>query len=488
MSLFEPEEPAGPNDPAPMGIAADSGAAVPADTLTVAELHARITQTLTQSIGAVWITGEVHNLKKWGRGWRFFDLVDPQQDDPDGDSAVPSRISVRLSNTARELVNRKVRNADSPLELRDGARLRIRGRLRSWGVRSQIQFEMSDIDVMYTRGVMAQERQRTLRALAAEGLLDANAGLVLADPVLDLALITSSGSAAEADFMEEIRNSPVGFRVSFLDARTQGVNAAATIVAALRTAESLGVQAVVLVRGGGSALDLSAFDGEAIARAVAVCAIPVLTGIGHETDQTVVGQVSHTDFKTPTACGGFLRERAAHWQREVATRSHQLQSSAGGAIARRFSRHSERTREVSVATRRHVRHEEVLLLGRRQRIEQSSTQMLERCTSALAPTGPRTERAALAVLERWNERMANRGALISASSPQRALARGWSITRDQEGEVIRDVESLAPGAAITTEVMDGSFTSVVGEIFETDRRDADQTARGDAARTEESET
>ncbi len=435
------------------------------DTWTVGDLHKRINAVLREAIGTVWVTGEVHNLKKWGSGWRFFDLIESADpDNPVENNHNPAKISVRLSNTARLLVNRKISQAQSPLLLRDGATLRIRGRLRSFGPRSEIQLEMSDIDVMYTLGVMAQERERSLRALADDGLLDKNSLLPLPTPLLDIALVTSKGSAAEADVMEELKQSGFAFRVRLLDARTQGANAAPTIVSALQTAQSLGVDAVVLVRGGGSALDLKPFDGETIARAVALCTLPVLTGIGHETDNTVVGQVSHSDFKTPTACGGFLREDAARWLADVDSASQLLAVAALGQLARAQDANRRQGKVLVLATRTHAAGETQVLAERLNRLSTATGQTLKLEERTLEPQAALLAKQSRKQITEWGHRLDNSAALVGASDPAHALARGWTITRDSSGKPIRDVTDLSAGDRILTEIANGRITSAVEEL------------------------
>lgn len=459
MTLFESEPPETSNK--------DGSGLHPegTDTWTVGDLHKRINALLKEAIGTVWVTGEVQNLKKWGSGWRFFDLVESADpDNPVENNHNPEKISVRLSNTARLLVNRKINQADSPLLLRDGATLRIRGRLRSFGPRSEIQLEMSDIDVMYTLGVMAQEREKSLRALAADGLLEKNSLLPLPSPLLDIALVTSKGSAAEADVMEELKQSGFAFRVRLLDARTQGAHAAPTIVSALHTAESLGVDAVVLVRGGGSALDLRPFDGETIARAVALCTLPVLTGIGHETDNTVVGQVSHTDFKTPTACGGFLREDAARWLADVDSASQFLQTAALELLVRAQDANRRQGRILALATRTHAARETQILTERLNRLTTATGQTLKLGERTLEPLTALLERQSQKQITDWGERLDNSAALVGANDPAHALARGWTITRDTSGKPIRDVTDLSPGDHILTEIANGRITSAVEEL------------------------
>ena len=184
----------------------------------------------------------------------------------------------------------------------DGTEVRIRARVTWYDRGGRLQLQMSDIDPAFTLGRLAADRDRLLRTLEGEGLLTRQA--LLPRPVLPLrlGLVTSRGSAAEHDVLDELRRSGIGFSVITADVRVQGAHAPRSVAWGLRAVAARGVDAVLLVRGGGATTDLAAFDGETIARAVATLDVPVLTGIGHEIDRSVADEVAHATYKTPTAC------------------------------------------------------------------------------------------------------------------------------------------------------------------------------------------
>src|SRR5262249_23054504 len=138
------------------------------------------------------------------------------------------------------------------------------------------------------------ERDEVLRRLSADALLDRNATAPLPPVPLRVGLVTSRGSAAAADFLHELELSGFGWQVVVADTRVQGTDAEQSIVAALDRAIAAEVDAVALVRGGGSRTELATFDAEALARAIASSPVPVLTGIGHEVDDSVADRVAHT--------------------------------------------------------------------------------------------------------------------------------------------------------------------------------------------------
>ena len=153
--------------------------------------------------------------------------------------------------------------------------------------------------------------------LAADGLLDRNARLTLAPVPLRVGLITSHGSAAYHDFVQELETSGYAWQVGVVDVRVQGAAASRRIVWALHELARLQVDVVVLVRGGGSRADLCPFDTEQVAREIAAMSVPVLTGVGHEVDRSVADEVAHTACKTPTACAQILVDQVRLFVRNL---------------------------------------------------------------------------------------------------------------------------------------------------------------------------
>src|SRR5260370_37954795 len=167
---------------------------------------------------------------------------------------------------------------------------------------------MTGIDPVFTAGALAANRDRVLRQLEAEGLLRANAVQELPEVPLRIGLVTSAASAAYHDFLDELDASGFAFRVGVCDVRVQGANAPRRVVWALRRLARIApaLDAVVLVRGGGSRADLAPFDSDCVARAIAALPLPARPGTGHSTDPSVAGTVPHTPTNTPTAAADAL--------------------------------------------------------------------------------------------------------------------------------------------------------------------------------------
>jgi len=197
-----------------------------------------------------------------------------------------------------------------------------------------------DVDEAFTLGELSLTRQKILEKLQKDGLLDRNKKLTLADIPLRVGLITSPGSAAYQDFTTVLLQSGFAFSVSFVSARMQGPATEDTVAQGLETLARLPLDVICIVRGGGSKTDLVFFDSEKICRAIALCPVPVLTGIGHEIDRSLADIVAYSDLLTPTDCAKFLESRVAEVWTSLRRRSagltetwkRKLQDSVYGAI------------------------------------------------------------------------------------------------------------------------------------------------------------
>ncbi len=382
--------------------------------VTVAELGALVEEGVRALFpDDLWIEGQVSNLHLARSGHTYFDLIEPN----DQPGTAPSALfGVTLWKGNRPGVERTLSEAGG-LALADDLVVRLRADLRFYAPRGRLQLNMTGIDPAFTLGRLAAERDRLLRALAEEGLLERNAGLLVPAPPLRVGLVTSVGSAAHADFCTELERSGVGFTILERDARVQGEGSALDVAEGLRVVATHRPDVIALVRGGGSAADLATFDAEVVARTIAVLEVPVFTGIGHEIDRSVADEVAHTAFKTPTACAAAI-----------------------------------------VASAREVLDD---LLALRTAIVVQAQRALTSASGRQDDLAVRLRRSAGAVLSRQDERLAALTDRLRALDPVAILARGWSITRTADGDLLRSATDVRSGDALETRLADGTVTSTV---------------------------
>ena len=402
---------------------------------SVADLHAAISGVLDEVFGSeVWVEGEITKVFTSKLGHTYITLSDP-----DTTGGQPPILEVTLWKYQRADIQRRLREAGGAVELAEGVRVRLAGSLGTYAVRSQLQLKMTDLDPAFTLGVLGQERARVLEALKQEGLLGRNAGVPLAVLPLRVALITSVGSAAHADALHELERWQVPFTVLQLHSSTQGQAAPPELIAALRTAADLDVDVVLLVRGGGAATDLAAFDDEQLARTIAGLSVPVVTGIGHEVDHSIADDVAHAARKTPTAAAAFLGERAA----DALARFDDLAAAIVGTALDRLDSSDRRLHRAS------------------QRLAVCSERALTVAEGRTAESWRRVTQGVRRRLERTDERLRSLESRRMAVDPAVALARGWSITRAPDGSVVRDPSVLDVGDELVTTVAVGTIRSTV---------------------------
>jgi len=425
-------------------------------TLGVAELNQVISDALRGSFpGPTWVRGEIQALHVSRNQHTYFELVEKHE----RRDQVRAAIRVALFRDDRPAVNRALR--DAGLRLADGVEVRIRARVDFWPPAGRLQLVMTAIDPNFTVGRLAADRDRILAVLTAEQILGRNATRVLPPVPLRIGLVTSGGSAAYQDFLHGLDGSGHAFRVVHCDVRVQGAAASRRVVWALRRLATLDLDAIAIVRGGGARSDLAAFDSEIVARAITEMPVPVFTGIGHETDRTIADEVAHTATKTPTAAAAALVEQVDAYLERLAHLAHRIsvRSRSVGVLAQReLAGLTGRVRRaVPVALDRerrglHDRRRRVATAGRRGTRDAAHTVVT--CEARLVTIGRRTVRA-------QTLRVDATAARLRALDPRRVLERGYSITRDHQGRVVRSPVGVASGSVLVTETADGALRSRV---------------------------
>jgi exodeoxyribonuclease VII large subunit len=316
-------------------------------------------------------------------------------------------------------------------------------------------------------------------------LVDRNKARLLSLAPMRVGLVTSAGSAAFHDFIHELQGSGFGWQVVVADARVQGTEAIGQVVQAFGRLTRAKVDVICVVRGGGAKTDLATFDAEPLARAIAACPVPVITGIGHEVDSTVADLMAFQACKTPTACAALLVDRVSGYVARteslwavIAEFGRVGLDGADADLGRRavrvvrdVSNALDQAEQIADFSGRRLGREATLVLneadagfGRRgsrlatlaQRSLASAVGQLESLAANLGRGAPRVVQGREAQLDGLARR-------IASLDPAQLLARGWSITRDSQGRVVRDPAAVSSGERIYTTVNGGSFSSIVEE-------------------------
>ncbi|MEI7617969.1 MAG: exodeoxyribonuclease VII large subunit [Actinomycetota bacterium] len=431
----------------------------PADaeyTFSVGELSDTINATLKDRFGdGVWVRGEIQGYSERGPHV-YFRIVETR----DNAKAVLD-VSLFANNRARLRPLLQTHR----LQLGEGMKVRLFGTLDLYAPTGRISLKMSGIDPRYTLGEMAIERDEIIRRLVASGAYDANRQRQLPLVPLRIGVVTSEGSAAWHDFTKELEQSGFGFALSVIDVRVQGDQAARMVTAAINQFSArTNLDAIVVIRGGGSRSELAAFDAESIAMAIAQSSVPVFTGIGHEIDRSIADEVAHTAFKTPTACaGGFIERVQAFaqnseyaWSSLCALAARQVEQASSGLL--------ETARRIQQRTVAAVERSDQRLTDRANRVTKSCTRSLDQAGTQLAMASTRLGRRGLQLAAQELQTLIQIEARVRLLDPVHTLARGWSLTRTADGRVIRSTADLAVGDTIVTTLADGQARSAIAAI------------------------
>ncbi|KAA6329110.1 Exodeoxyribonuclease 7 large subunit [termite gut metagenome] len=302
-----------------------------------------------------------------------------------------------------------------------------------------------DIDPTYTLGDMARRRQEILKQLEEEGVQTLNKELPLSPVPNRIAVISSASAAGYGDFYHQLQHNSKGFffYTELFPAIMQGNQVEETILAALDKIYSRmdEFDAVVIIRGGGAISDLSGFDTYLLVASCAQFALPIITGIGHERDDTVLDSIAHTRVKTPTAAADFLINRMIDTADALTHLTEQLKISA-------FTRMEQETKYLNFL---------------KNRIPSLTFTCFSDAKLALQTLKNNLARVVTFSLSAQKHQLDLLRQRISDASPERLLSRGYSITM-KNGKVVNDVSQLSEGDLFTTRLAKGEITGTVNEL------------------------
>lgn len=436
---------------------------------TVGELTRQIRGTLETRFGAVWVQGEISNYRLQPSGHRYFTLKDQR-----------AAISCVV-----------FRNALPPTAppIADGAQVQLYGNVTVFEARGQYQL---NVQILQTRGAgLLQAKFEALkRKLEAEGLFDSARKRALPKFPKRIGIITSPSGAAIRDMLNVLRRRAPNVQVLISPVRVQGVGASAEIAVAIkelaRPNESWEpIDLIVLARGGGSIEDLWEFNEEIVARAIFHSAIPIVSAIGHEIDFTIADFVADLRAPTPSAAAELIVTDTAELSRRINELENCLQKYLRNFLQQSLTRLrflSERTLARELIQRmRDARQQldlnaEAVLRKLKQLVADARAALSTRAQS-LKTHDPKRElticktrvgdlerRFALQAprfMEKARQRFQTAEGILRVVSPEATLQRGYSITTDAAGKVIRSVAAAKPKSKIRTRVTDGEFESEV---------------------------
>lgn len=397
-----------------------------AESLTVSELLAGLQQTVVTAYPTpIWVRGEVTGFRRTSGGAAFFRLADPEVADTSLDVAARGRVMAEVD---------RVLSSVGLGSLRDGVGVKVKGTIGVDARRSTVRLTLLEVDPAFTAGQIAIDRAAVIAKMSADGSLGANQSLPLPLVPLRVGLVTSRGSAAHGDFVDQLRRSGFRFSVKIVHTAVQGESAAEQVAAALGRFTPDVVDVVALLRGGGSKLDLAVFDTETVARAVSRVPVPVVTGIGHDQDRSVADEAASIVTKTPSAAGEWLVGRVKDYADRLDRARQSIRTEAGNALRRHHQLLRNAASDISGGATA-LRRQSDLLNRIRSEIASASRDLLTRQETMLSALGE------------W----------FSAVDVEPTLKRGFAIVTTEDGRtVIRSTSQVTPGEHLLIRLGDGT--------------------------------
>ncbi len=432
-----------------------------ANVITVTELNRYARELLETGLPPVWVGGEISNLTLAASGHAYFSLKDK------GAQIRAVMFRNRLSGLG--------------FRLREGMQIEARGTVTLYEARGDYQINVAELREAGL-GRLFEAFEQLKAKLALQGLFDNSRKKLLPPHPKAIGVVTSLQAAALRDVLSTLRRRMPAIPVIVYPTPVQGETAAAQIATAIRTAsERAEVDVLIVCRGGGSIEDLWSFNEEIVARAVADCPIPLVSGVGHETDFTICDFVADVRAPTPTAAAELvtpdraalllrtaeLRRRLAHaLERQLHNKAQRLD-----LLARRLTHPGERIarqRERLVRDRRLLAQLATMRIGRARYAFDTLAARLERAEPAVAPRerqvmldADRLRRAAGQLLMQRRTQVERLAERLAALNPAAVLARGYAIVERHNGHAARSPDELAQGERVRLRLALGETEAVV---------------------------
>ena len=418
----------------------------------VAELVREVGETLALRFGACSVRGELSGFSRASSGHCYFNLKDAQ-----GQSAL---LRCAMFRRAASLL------AFAPA---DGQLVDVRGRIALYEPRGELQFVVEAMQRAGT-GALYEQFVQTKARLEAQGLFDASRKRALPAYPRSIGVVTSLGAAALHDVLTALARRAPHLRVLVYPSLVQSAEAPAALAAAIGTASQRGeVDVLIVCRGGGSLEDLWAYNDERVVRAIVAAAMPVVCGVGHETDATLADFAADLRAPTPTAAAELAAptrqscvDALDALERTMQRRVHDLLDTQ----AQRLDRHAQRLMRPGQGVRQQALRLDLLAHRLRSQLPRAAEAQRARLEHW---EGELRHRAAMRVAVS-QQRLASLAARLSALDPSQVLARGYAWLTDESGRAVVSVLRLEVGATLRAELSDGAADVRVTGVSRRTRR------------------
>jgi exodeoxyribonuclease VII large subunit len=434
--------------------------------LSVSELNHQARHLLESSFMQVWVEGELSGFSRPSSGHWYFSLKD-------------RKCQVRCAMFRG--MNQRIRTPP-----KEGDQVRIRGKVTLYENRGDFQIIVEHVEPAGL-GALQQAFEELKRKLLAEGLFEQASKKPLPSLPRHIGVVTSPTGAAIHDILTVLARRCPAIPVTLYPTAVQGKAATADIVRAIEAAQNHGVADVLIIgRGGGSLEDLWCFNEEAVARAIAACRIPTVSAVGHEVDVTIADFVADLRAPTPSAAAEKISPDQSDWLKQLRDREFRLSNAMGLALKRLSTQlghlsarlrdprrelleKAQRMDELELRLRKAIR-QRLTTVGvrndhlRQRLVMQSPHRQLSDSQDALRRVSERLVSVMQQDLKQRRDNLEHAAQTLNVVSPLATLGRGYSIVRDNNGNILRDASNVNPGDTISARVARGEMTAKVTSV------------------------
>ncbi|MDY6284370.1 MAG: exodeoxyribonuclease VII large subunit, partial [Fibrobacter sp.] len=409
-------------------------------TFAVSKYLSAVKKLITSQIPPIWVNGVITQITERGR-MVYLSIAEF----PENDVKPVAKLDLYMFAGEYAQMLSLLRELPTPFVLKEQLKVNLFVEADFYIGSGKFQCHVKNIDPNFTIGELAKTKQAILQRLEKEGLLNRNKALPFAKLPFKVGLITGETTAAFKDFTTTLANSGFAFEVIPSYAKMQGNETESTVLAALAELSKIpDLDVVCIVRGGGSKTDLNYFDSEALCRAIALFPVPVLTGIGHQIDESLVDKVSFRSCITPTDSAKFLVSRAEEAKRSLQEILLQIAAASQQKLSRSKDRLHRTETRISILFGKRLATERQKLSAIIRDIARAPERTLKREREKLRRDVEGLKFGVQKIIALQKAKFELVEAKVQSNDPKRILARGYTYTTGKNG-LVKSAASVQSG-------------------------------------------
>ena len=432
-------------------------------SLSLYQLNQLIKESLRQVIPTtIWLRAEIHNITTNYSGHCYLDLIEKGEN---SDQIIAKQRATIWASTYRLLAHKFYSATGGTLQAGMNILVEVSVEFHElYGMSLNVR----DIDPTYTLGELQRRRLEVIQRLKNRGLIDKNKQLSMPRLVQRIAVISSPTAAGYADFVHQLQNNPHGFAysITLFPAIMQGPQTEESILSALDKIinfqlSTFNFQLVVIIRGGGATSDLQAFDSEALAERCANFPLPIITGIGHLRDETILDLVAHKNLKTPTAVAEYIISHTLELDMDLIALGDRIQKSVILRLEQEKNLLTSLSAYIPQYALRLLASSDNKLTSLQHRVELKTVDLIAKNRLLLDRKSDQLSALVNQQLQQQQNNLKLIETKLQLLDPQQLLKKGYSFTT-HNGKLVTSITQLTPGDTITTTLADGTIDSIVG--------------------------